>query len=276
VPSREASRSYSTAALLVLSPNGSSVTLSGTPNVTATNGNIVVDSTSSSSILSSGIPSITAPVLDLSGNIAYSGHNPNHATVTNYSQPNTPDPLANVPAPSTSGMTVQSNSAIDLTGHTSLTLNPGVYNGGFSMSGQSSITLNPGVYYINGGGINMSGGSSITGNGVFIYNTGGGSINLTGTGGISLSPMTSGAYAGITMFQDRASTNSVSMSGTSNISNTGTFYFPSATVDLTGTSGVATFGAQFIVNKIAFTGTAGIDINYDNSVASQSSFGLVE
>jgi hypothetical protein len=273
---RGISKPYSTAALLVLAPSGSSVTLSGTTQVTAVNGSIVIDSTSSSSVVSSGSPSITTPTLDLSGRILYSGTNPNKATVTNYNQTSTADPLSSIPAPSSSGMTVQSSSAIDLSGTSSRTLNPGVYNGGINLSGSSSITLNPGVYYINGGGINMSGATDITGSGVFIYSTGGGTINLSGTSGIKLSPMTSGTYAGITMFQDRADTNSVSMSGGSDINNSGTFYFPSATLNLSGSSGVANFGSQFIVNKIAFSGASGIDINYNSSVASQSSFGLVE
>ena len=64
---RGVSTPYSTAALLVLASSGSSVTLSGTTQVTAVNGSIVVDSTSSSSIVSSGSPSITTPELDLSG-----------------------------------------------------------------------------------------------------------------------------------------------------------------------------------------------------------------
>ena len=81
----------------MLDPSGTAVTLSGTTSVTATNGNIIVDSTSASSILSSGSPSITAPVLDLSGNIAYSGSNPDKATVTNYGQTSTPDPLRKYP-----------------------------------------------------------------------------------------------------------------------------------------------------------------------------------
>ena len=181
------------------------MTLSGSTSVTAKNGSIIVDSTSNTSIVSSGSPSITAPVLDLSGKIAYSGTNPNKATVTNTGQPNTPDPLAGIAAPSSSGMTVQSSSALSLSGSTARTLNPGVYNGGISLSGSSSVTLNPGVYYINGGGISMSGSSSLSGSGVFIYNTGSGAINLSGSGSISLSPMTSGTYAGITVFQDRSS-----------------------------------------------------------------------
>ncbi|MGP0062808.1 MAG: pilus assembly protein TadG-related protein [Isosphaeraceae bacterium] len=267
---------YSNAAILVLATSGTSVTLSGSTAVTAVNGSIVVDSTSSSAIISSGSPSITTPTLDLSGSILYSGSNPNKATITNTSQPNTPDPLAGLAAPSTSGMTVQSTSAIDLSGTTSRTLNPGVYNGGINMSGSSSITLNPGIYYINGGGIDMSGSTGITGNGVFIYNTGGGTIDMSGTSNISLNPMTSGTYSGITMFQDRANTNSVTMSGGSNINNSGTFYFPSAALTLSGSSGTAVLGSQFIVKKLTFSGSSDIEVNYNSSVASQSSFGLVE
>jgi Flp pilus assembly protein TadG len=275
--SRGASSAYSPAAILVLAPTGSSVTLSGTTQVTASNGNVIVDSTSSSSILSSGAGSITTPTLDLSGNITYSGSNPNKATVTNYGQANTPDPLANIPAPSSSGMTVQSSSAITLSGSTSRTLSPGVYTGGISMSGSSSITLTAGMYYINGGGINMSGSSSITGSGVFIYNTGGGSINLSGTGTIALSPMTTGTYAGITIFQDRSSTAGANLSGGSNINNTGTFYFPSATVALSGSSGVAVVGSQYIAKDLTFSGTSGIDVNYNaSSVAQNTSVTIVQ
>jgi hypothetical protein len=267
---------YSKAAILVLATSGTSVTLSNMAQVSAVNGSIVVDSTSSSSIFSSGTPTLTTPELDLSGNILFSGSNPNRATVTKYAQASTPDPLASIPAPSSSGMTVQSSSAINLLGTQSLTLNPGVYNGGITLSGNSSLTLNPGVYYINGGGINMTGGSSISGNGVFIYNTGGGTINLSGTGNIALSPMAGGTYSGITVFQDRSNTAGAAMSGGSNMNNTGTFYFPGARLTLSGGTGVGVMGAQFIVNKLAFSGTSGINVNYNNSVAGISSLALVQ
>ncbi len=269
---------YSKAALLVLAASGTSVTLSGTTQVTAVNGNIVVDSTSAMSILSSGSPgpSITTPELDLSGNILYSGSNPNKATVTNYGRSDTADPLASIPAPSSSGMTVQSSSAINLLGSSTMTLNPGVYNGGITLSGYSSVTLNPGVYYINGGGINLSGSSSISGNGVFIYNTGGGAINLSGTGNVALSPMSGGTYAGITVFQDRTNSVGATLSGGSNLNNSGTFYFPSSTVTLSGNGSVGVAGSQFIANKMTFSGNSGIKVNYNNSVAGSSSLALVE
>jgi Flp pilus assembly protein TadG len=266
---------YSTAAILVLASSGTSVTLSGTTQVTAAKGNFVVDSNSSTSILSSGSPSITTPEFDLSGGIRYSGSNPNNATATKTGQASTPDPLASVSAPSSSGMTVQRSSTLAVSGGTT-TLNPGVYTGGLALSGSASVYLNPGIYYINGGGINMSGPSSILGSGVMIYNTGGGSINLSGTGSVSLNPMTTGTYAGISIFQDRSNTASATLSGGSNISNTGTFYFPSSTLTLSGTSGTAAMGAQVITNKLTFSGSAGIRVNYDNSVAGSSSLALVQ
>ena len=273
---RGSSGAFSKAAILVLDPTGSAITLSGSTQVTAKNGPVIVDSISSSSIVSSGSPSITAPVLDLSGQILFSGSNPNKATVTNTGQANTPDPLAGIAAPSSTGMTVQSNSTISLSGSATRTLSPGVYNGGITLSGSSSVTLNPGVYYINGGGINLSGPSGITGSGVFIYNTGGGGINLSGTGTIALSPMTSGTYQGITVFQDRTSSAGAAMSGGSNINNSGTFYFPDAKLTLSGTSGVAAVGAQIIAKDLAFSGTAGIQVNYDGSVAGSSTVGLIQ
>ena len=271
------SAAYSPAAILVLGPSGSTVTLSGTTKVTASGGSVVVDSTSSSSITSSGSPSITTPELDLSGNISYSGTNPNKATTTKYGQTPTPDPLANLAVPSSAGMTVQSNSAISLSGSTTRTLSPGVYNGGITMSGSSSVTLSPGEYYINGGGITMSGSSSISGSGVFIYNAGSGGISLSGTGAVSLSPMTSGTYAGLTVFQNRSSTAGATLSGGSNIDLSGTFYFPSAAVTMSGSSGTAVMGAQVISKSITFSGSSGVDVNYSaNSVARKSSITIVE
>jgi hypothetical protein len=273
---RSISTAYSTSAILALNPTGSSVTLSGTTQVTAVNGSVVVDSTSASSIVASGSPSITTPELDLSGNITYSGANPNHATVTKYSQPNTSDPLANLSAPSSSDMTVQSSSTISLTGTQTRTLQPGVYNGGITLSGSSSVTLSPGVYYINGGGINLSGGTGISGNGVFIYNTGGGTINLSGTGTIALNPMSSGTYAGLTIFQDRSNSSGATMSGGSNFSNTGTFYFPGSRLTLSGISTIGVMGAQMIAKNLTFSGTSGVKVVYDNSVAGSSSLTLVQ
>ena len=80
--------------------------------------------------------------------------------------------------------------------------------------------------------------------------------------------MSSGTYTGITVFQDRSSTTGATMSGSSNITNTGTFYFPDATLTLSGAGGVNNIGAQIIAKNLTFSGSAGIQVKYDSSVAS--------
>src|SRR6185437_6767006 len=104
------------------------------------------------------------------------------------------DPLASLPAPDLSSLTVQQTSGLFLSGQTHVTLEPGVYQGGIHVTGQASVTLLPGIYYLQGGGLSVSGGGSIVGHGVMVYNapltandgisvTGHGSINLTAPAG---------------------------------------------------------------------------------------------
>ena len=99
--------------------------------------------------------------------------------------------------------------SISLSGNNELTLNHGIYSS-ISLSGNAGLTLNPGLYIIEGGGLTVTGNASVTGSGVTIVNagtkypsTGGtyGSITLSGNGSYNLSPPTSGAYAGIVIFQ---------------------------------------------------------------------------
>jgi len=83
-----------------------------------------------------------------------------------------------------------------------------------------SVTLEPGVYVMAGGGFNVCGAASVNVDtsqapgGVMIYNTQDPSPNNTGygalgqvdintSGSVHLSPMTSGIYTGMTIFQDR-------------------------------------------------------------------------
>jgi Flp pilus assembly protein TadG len=271
---------YSTASLLLLDPSGT-LALSGTASIKAVGGSIVMDSTSAAAIAMSGSASITAPTIDLSAgssSVHLSGSAAINAPSKNYNQPSTADPLANIPALSSSNAPgyPNVNSAVSLSSSATKTISPGIYNG-FTLSGSSSLTLNPGVYYMNSGGISMSGSSSISGDGVFIYNSSSsGAINLSGSGSIALSPMAGGTYAGITVFQDRSNTSSATMSGSGTVNNSGTFYFPSASLTMSGSSATNIMGSQFIVKDLTFSGSASLNVTYGSSVASSSSLGIVQ
>lgn len=81
----------------------------------------------------------------------------------------------------------------------------------------ANVTLSPGVYIMAGGGFSICGAASVSATqGVLIYNTvdpgspsGAGAlgqVDINTAGNVHLGPMSSGPYAGLTIFQDRNQT----------------------------------------------------------------------
>ncbi len=166
------------------------------------------------------------------------------------------DPLASLAAPTATGM--PSGSTVPPYGSGSIS--PGVYNG-LSFGGGASVTMNPGTYYIKGS-FNVGNGVSLTGTGVTIYldGTSGGSASIGGGGVISLSAPSSGTYAGIVLYQDRANANAISINNGSNTTITGTVYAPAAAVNVAGGSSTAQYGSQFIAKTMNLSNNATINV----------------
>lgn len=160
--------------------------------------------------------------------------------------------------------------------NTTITLNPGVYYGGWTIGGSNvNITLNPGIYYIAGGGIKQTGGTLTSAGGrVLIYSTddpyyataclngtvGGGqankcqgainlggatSLNLTGLDRNSPCPPATAAgstgcpFGGLLIWQEGNASNPtapVTVEGSSSLYLSGTIYAPKAQVKLTGST----------------------------------------
>ena len=79
--------------------------------------------------------------------------------------------------------------------------------------------MNSGTYIIEGGGFSVTGNASVSGSGVLIVNagskyptTGGtyGGITLSGNGSYNLTPLATGTYAGIVIFQTRDNSKALS------------------------------------------------------------------
>jgi hypothetical protein len=240
--------------LLLLDPTGDkSLMVTGQGAVTVNNtGAVVVDSSSPSAIFLAGQAVVTATEADVG---IGGGAVTNGQAVLNLLEPEfnheaaTPDPIALPlpPMPSTHFPAVQYSGGAPLP-----PLSPGTYDGGITITGSSPVTLLPGVYYMNGGGFVVSGLGSVTGTGVLIVNapqaptdvisiTGQGSVNLTAPTGL-----TDGlaAYNGITIMQDPASANPISVVGQGSLTMTGTLYAPAALLRLDG-NGNATVSAFF-------------------------------
>jgi Flp pilus assembly protein TadG len=87
---------------------------------------------------------------------------------------------------------------------TKTTLFPGVYCGGLEIGKDQDVILEPGEYIIKDGPLRVTSNGSFTGTGVGFYFTGPGSVFEFQAGTrISLEAPTSGALAGLLMFEDR-------------------------------------------------------------------------
>ena len=257
-------------AILLLDPTmQKALNGTGNGNVTVTGGgSIVVDSNNAQAGVLTGNGNVSATNINFDGSDTTSGSGQFVGTVKT-SVPPTADPLSKLPVPDPTTMTVQSASNYQINSSGTYTLQPGVYKGGISISAPSgTITLNPGIYYMQGGGFSDSGGINITGSGVMIYNApvhASEQIKLTGNGNLTMSPPTSGPYKGITIFEDRASTAVIALTGNGGMTLTGTIYSPGAEIDLTGNGGTTVAGSQIIANNMAVTGPGSVNVNYNSS-----------
>jgi hypothetical protein len=208
--------------VVVLSTNAAgAVTASGNATLNLA-GTLFVDSSASTAVFASGNAQISAAggVL-VTGGVSKSGN----ASVTKTGTPAAlGDPLGYLIAPSLTGLT--NYGAVTVSGNTTKTLAPGIYTS-IQISGNAVVTMSAGTYIIMGGGFTVSGNAALTGNGVTIFNAGSlyngttdptngtfGGITLSGNGVINLSaPATGQPYAGIVIYQSRANTRALNISG---------------------------------------------------------------
>jgi hypothetical protein len=248
--------------IIVLDPTSSGSLSSTGGSTVTTNANVIVDSNSPSATVVTGGGILTAPEFDITGVPGWStsGGGTINGKILSGQVP-TPDPLAYLPEPDPSTMTVQSTKTVKLENQGSLSLQPGVYQGGIQVTG-GNLTLAPGIYYMDGGGFSFSGTGSLTANGVMIVNapqSNSDVISITGNGAINLTPPTTGLYQGISLWQIRAATNTLTVSGGGSGSITGTFYAQHGTLKTSG-SGGQSVGSQYISWDVVLTGNGTFSI----------------
>jgi hypothetical protein len=247
-------------AIITLDPSGKGALSSGgNGTITVQGAPIQVNSSNGQAMIANGNGSISAPNFLVNGNPGWA--TPGGGSFTGQIVPNSlplPDPLANLPYPDPSTMTVQSTKAINNAGNKTLNLQPGVYQGGIGATG-GTVNLAPGIYYMQGGGFSIGGQANLTGAGVMIFNdpqSNSDTISIAGSGNVTLSPPMSGPYQGMLLFQKRSATTPVSVSGSAGASFiiTGTFYAASAALNVTGNGTQQTIGSQYISYDLTLGG----------------------
>ena len=258
-------------AIITLDPTGSSsLNAAGNGSITVQGANIQVDSNSTNAMVANGNGFMQAQEFDIvGGSPGYStpGGGSFVGPIVTYTDP-IPDPLRYLPVPDPSTMNVRSTRKLQVSSASNIILQPGVYQGGIDITGQANVTLLPGIYYMQCGGFNFGGQGSLTATGVMIYNAPCSSsdvINISGQGNVTMSPPTSGPYQGVSLFQERSSTNTVSVQGsaTASFNITGTFYVAGGLLSVSGNGVQQTIGSQYISYDLNLSGNGTYYCSWD-------------
>jgi hypothetical protein len=168
---------------------------------------------------------------------------------------------------------------------TAPTFSPGTYCGGISFSG--SATFSPGLYIMDGGGFGMTGSGTVTGTGVTILLASDSThsykgLSINGSGSISLSAPTSGAYEAMLFIGDRSTASTVgsTITGTTTTIFNGFIYLPQEALTYTGGSNLANY-TSIVCDTLKMTGLTYINSNYStlasgNPIGAAKTFALVQ
>jgi hypothetical protein len=182
------------------------------------------------------------------------------------------DPYEDVGVPPYSGCTYNGASLSSGTYGTG-TGAPTVFCNGLKLNSGVSVTLRPGVYIVDRGSFVVNGGATLKGSGVTIVltsSTGSGYATMQINGGatVDLAAPTSGAMAGLVLYQDRRAEGGINnfLSGGSSQKLSGAVYFPNQTVTFTGGSATATDGClQLVAGQVAFRGDSHFHLQCEGS-----------
>jgi hypothetical protein len=216
------------ACILALNPsNKDSVVFPGVANLNVQNCNVMSNSISPESIETQGSTTthvgcfLTVGGVDLTGGTTTTDCPEMAKTDQGY----VADPLAELPAPDTSGTCLSDSGSERSAGH---------YCGGMTLQG--NVTLDPGIYVVSGGNFKVNAGAVVQGDGVFIYLVGDARVTMNGAAKVDLNAPTSGTYSGVLFMGDRTSSKSTQnvFNGTADSNLTGYLYFASQAVNYTG------------------------------------------
>jgi hypothetical protein len=250
---------------------------SGTGNTTITGGSVFSNSSASSASCDSGVQDGNGDVavgpspmnIQVVGNfdMGGSGNVDPQPVIEGVSQEN----IRPIPEPDCSGLIDYGKVLVNA--GSSVTLQPGKYES-ISFKAGASVTMDPGMYCVYGNKGFTGNGGSITGTGVMIYMQDGG-FDLGGNSLVALAAETNPGifvdpskndWMGMLIYFDPSNSNEVKLTGTTGTTYTGTFYAENSDCTISGTGDdIGLLSTQIICDKIKITGTAQVDIQYDEA-----------
>jgi hypothetical protein len=240
-----------------LNPTASgALTLNSNASITSSCG-LQIDSNSSSALITNANTKISAPSLAIVGGRSGSGSLPSNTTT---GVATVSDPLAYLPTPSVSG-SCTSLSPVNSNG----TLNLAVgYYCGLTANSNSTVNLTSSGTYSFNGNVTLNSNTTLNGTGGVTLYFKSGSLTLNSNVSLNLTAPTSGTYAGIAIFEDRADSTALTLNSNTSMALTGAIYVPDANLTLNSNSFTNTYSI-LVASTVTINSNSSITINSNYS-----------
>ena len=239
-----------------LNPSASGALNMAANTTVNSNCGVMVNSNNSAALIGASGATISAPALGVVGGISFSGSLPPN-TVTGVAP--AADPLAVLPAPPVGG----SCTTLAPIGPNVTANLPAGYYCGLTVRSNSTVNLTSSGTYSFNGDLSLSSNTALNGTGVTLYFKSG-SLQMSSNTTLNLSAPTSGTYAGIVIFEDRANTAPLSLSSNSGMTLTGAVYAPAATLTLASNAFTNAYSI-LVASTVNIAANSTININADYS-----------
>jgi hypothetical protein len=165
------------------------------------------------------------------------------------------DPFAGIGEPAVPAACTYDKKDFD----TAITLPGGsVYCGNINF--HADVTFGPGIHYFKGAKVKAASNITMSADKAMLHFSGDSDWDSTGAGKLTLSPMTTGIYAGIAIFGSRSDTKTPSFTVTGNKDYfvSGTVYLPKQSLQLKGSGDVSVTSKSgyVIAQQLSFTGNS--------------------
>jgi len=241
------------ACILALSPTASkAANFSGSSALTLNGCSVMSNSNASDAmnIQGAGILSTTC-VISVGGAHITSGLTLTECTAPMTNAPSVGDPYADMAVPPNTG-TVYSDKNANNT-----TISPGRYTNGLVL--KNNVTMNPGVYYVDSD-FSVSSGANVIGNGVTIF-VKNGTVDMNANGTVDLKAQTTGPYAGVLFFMDRANTGTSKFNGNATSKMTGAIYSAGGAINYNGNFSGLNGCTQVVGATVEWTGNTTVSVD---------------
>jgi Flp pilus assembly protein TadG len=224
--------------LLLMRPSGSGLTMNSSSTIDMPNCEVHVRSSAQGAVMINSSSSLITKRLCVAGTITLNSAQSRQSYEQGCSPVN--DPFAGkLPVPAANASCTYTN--VSQHAGSNPSFDPGVICGDMNFNGSGTVTFKPGLHRVRNGTINLNSSVTVVAEGVTFYLEGSNSsIQMSSSTKMTLTPSTSGPYAGISLYEPQGLTTytNLVLNAASDAQTSGLYYVPSRNVTLNSSASV--------------------------------------